>query len=644
MKTLIQQFIFSLFCLIVSVDAVAETPFAVPTFHCLGIYWSPAGGSLNKDVLVEFRKQGNTDWRQGLNMAYYPISGTSADKTDYRGSIVNLFPNTSYEIKLTLEGTETTETFTAKTWSEDFPIGETITLGDKNSQYNITKSGTKDAWLLIDGTGSTIDVNNDSYYCIEVDANYVIIRGLTLKGAERHGIYFKDCHDIVVENCNISGWGRKEYGFGRNYEAALYSVSDELERVVVQRNLIHHPRWDANSWAEKNPKKDEYHPRGPQGVSFENSAGNHVIRYNEIWSDEDHMFNDVIGFGSNGSYEGFPGADSDIYYNYVANCWDDGIEAEGGNRNTRIWGNYIEEVYTAIGNAPVSIGPLYVWRNVSGRCYSPPGSKYGQYGKFLKMGYSGGIEMMTGHMYIFNNTVLQPNNEGSGGLGTSGPSWKPEPSNRHIRHCQSRNNIFHVHDVENSISTREENVDNDYDYDLCNQPYPAGHEANGVEGTPVYTSEAGFDFETMTANFSLDNSSPGYDVGTIIPNFVEQYEGSGPDMGAQENGLENFVCGVNAVFTPPVITSIHAIKSDHANIKVYPNPFINTVTFDLQELSQIDIIVTNITGKVVRRILNESGKVVIERDALKPGLYLYRVISDRVVVDTGKLIIVGSNN
>ena len=148
----------------------------------------------------------------------------------------------------------------------------------------------------------------------------------------------------------------------------------------------------------------------------------------------------------------------------------------------------------------------------------------------------------------------------------------------------------------------------------------------------------------MTANFSLDNSSPGYDVGTTIPNFVEQYEGSGPDMGAHERGWDNFVYGINAVFTPPIMTSIPAIKLDHTNIEVYPNPFINSVTFDLQELSPFDIIVTDITGKVVRRVLNESGKVVIERGDLNPGLYLYRVISERTIVNTGKLIILSSNN
>ena len=31
-------------------DPTDPTPFAVPTFHCLGLYWSPPGGAADKPV------------------------------------------------------------------------------------------------------------------------------------------------------------------------------------------------------------------------------------------------------------------------------------------------------------------------------------------------------------------------------------------------------------------------------------------------------------------------------------------------------------------------------------------------------------------------------------------------------------------
>jgi len=217
---------------------------------------------------------------------------------------------------------------------------------------------------------------------------------------------------IVIENCDISQWGTEsEQGWGKNYQAGIFSNNRDLRAVVIQRCKLHHPSWDSNSWAEKHGKST--HPAGPQTVVLWESEGNHVIRYNECWSDPDHYFNDGMGAGSNGGFRGFPGADSDIYCNYVANCWDDGIEAEGGDQNVRIWNNYIEEVLIPIANAAASIGPLYAWRNVSGRCYSPHDSSWDMtHGPFFKMGYAGGEKWMTGHMYIFNNTIFQGNDGG----------------------------------------------------------------------------------------------------------------------------------------------------------------------------------------------------------------------------------------
>ncbi len=524
-----------------------SAPTAVPTFECIGVYWSPAGGCADKAVLVEYREEGAGEWKQGLPMKYNPIAGTDEDLADYRGSIVNLAPGTAYDIRLTLEGTSTTAEFSANTWSDDFPVGETVRVGDMDSTLTLTTSGRPDGYLLVDGRGATIDVDDKADYCIEVRANYVIIRGFTLKNAKKCGIRLYDCHDVVIEDCDISGWGEiTKYGYGMDYQAGVYSTSHSLTRVVVQRCRIHDPRSGANHWGQKNPvnaswtpldSDDMYHPEGPHGIAFEESAGNHVIRYNEIFSSPGHYFNDILGFGWNSSYRGFPGADSDIYGNYLANCWDDGIEAEGGDRNVRIWNNYLEEVYLPIANASVSIGPLYVWQNVSGRCYSPPESIYGQYGGFMKMGYAGDASWMTGHTYLFNNTVLQPNGEGAGGLGANSPDWGGDE----IRHCVTRNNLLHARPGVPSIATNPHNTDVDFDYDLCSGDYPESHEAHGVKGTPIYGPGFGFDRE---GNFQLSPESKGYRAGVRIPNFCDGSEH--PDMGAHQSGAPDIQYGVRA--------------------------------------------------------------------------------------------------
>jgi hypothetical protein len=304
---------------------------------------------------------------------------------------------------------------------------------------------------------------------------------------------------------------------------------------------MHHPSWDTNSWAERHGKST--HPAGPQTVVFWESEGNHVIRYNECWSDKDHYFNDGMGAGNNGGFRGFPGADSDIYCNYIANCWDDGIEAEGGNQNVRIWNNYVEEVLIPIANAATSVGPLYVWRNVSGRSYSPPGSEWNMtHGPLVKMGFAGGEPWMTGHMYFFNNTIFQANGEGADGLGGS---------SRIIKHCLTRNNILHVRDTDSRSISTGTGEDNDFDYDLLSGRHPAGQEKHGISGKPRFAAGAGFDFTAKAGTFQLAPGSPGYDEGTVIPNFCDVFTGQKPDMGAHEAGTAPMAFGVGARFVPP---------------------------------------------------------------------------------------------
>ena len=519
---------------------------SVPTFHCLGIYWSPENGQAGKNVLVKFREAGEKTWHDGLAMRYNPVKSPEC-KGDYRGSIVNLKPGTSYEIALTLEGTDIRTSLKAATWNEKFPVASTVKCQSGASTLAVNESGTPEGYILYDGTGCVIDCANKSELGISVDASYVILRGFTIRNVTQHGIRIMNGHHIVIEDCDVSKWGsEQERGFGFEMQACVYSNYKDLRAVVIQRCKFHNPSWDSNSWAEDHyQSRPSRHPDGPQTVVFWESAGNHVIRYNECWSDQDHYYNDILGGAFNGSYRGFPGADSDIYCNYLANCWDDGIEAEGGGQNVRIWNNYIENTKNTIGNAACSIGPLYVWRNVAGRSYSPPGTQ--NYGNFLKMGFAGSVDWMSGQMYIFNNTIFQPKGEGANGLGGS---------SRVIKHCVSRNNILHVKpDDTHSVSTDKSSADNDFDYDLLSATgYPAGHEKHGIKGTPRYAPGAGFSFETKTGNFQLAPGSPGLDKGEVIPNFCDFSNGA-PDMGAHEAGTPPMIFGVKAEFIPPAASA-----------------------------------------------------------------------------------------
>jgi hypothetical protein len=388
-----------------------------------------------------------------------------------------------------------------------------------------------------------VNVGHTNDACIIVNASNVILRGFTLKGAgaidnDRRSpigaIQIAGGHDIIIEDCDISDWGRKNpaTGFGFDYESAILSHAKTLKHLIVQRCKLHHPTWDGSTWYEP---VYPTHTTGPQAISLFNTAGNHVIRYNECWSDMEHMYNDIIGGGSNGSFRGSPGPDSDIYGNYVSHCWDDGLEVEGGSRNVRVWDNYVTQAMNMIGNAAGSIGPLYIWRNVVVRSQARPD---GGGANFLKMGYADGEHWMTGHMYIFHNTLFQSDEWlPTGGLG----------GNRIVKHTVSRNNILRVRAPANySASADRRNTDNDFDYDLYNGKIPPGTEVHGVRGEPIHVPRAGLDEASKTGNFQLAPSSPGVEAGEPIPNFSDGYKGRAPDIGAHQRGAPPIRYGVKA--------------------------------------------------------------------------------------------------
>ncbi len=542
-------------------QASADPPRAVPTFESIGIYW-PLDGAAEQggDCPIAFRAKGEEAWRDGLPLWYDRNAG------ECRGSLVNLQPDTSYELRLARAGGPA-ETLEARTWSEAFPVGRTVTLPELSGDtLRITQSGTPEGYVLYapaPGKSATIDVGKKRDFNVVIDARYVILRGVTLKGARHSGVLLgpvadknsSDVSDIVIEDSDISAWGTddprcqgKPAAHGTNLQAAIYAFSDRLQRVVIQRNKLHHPSTTANSWSERNcGDKGSKHPEGPQGITIRNSLGNLVIRYNEIWSDERHAFNDGMGEPANFTMAGFPRRDSDIYRNLVANAWDDGIEAEGADANVRIWGNYIDRVLIPIALAPVSMGPVYVWRNVSNVSRAGPGKKHG--GNFIKFRLykdkkTGAVS--AGRVYLFNNTAFVP----SQGTAVSGfiTAFKGHP----LTNVVSLNNIMGVENARRNYSVKDsDGTDNLFDYDLMpgrtafsNRPQP--QEAHGIKANPKFAPGAGLDPRSLTGAFALMPSSPGYDQGAIIPNFADRFTGAAPDIGAHEAGAPPMAFGVTA--------------------------------------------------------------------------------------------------
>jgi len=513
----------------------------VPTFQSIGMYWtSPGAGSAG--CKMQFRKKGDSAWRDAMDMWF------DSRNSECRGSVVMLQPGTQYEVQMGLPGQSFKKGLTVATWNEQFPIAQTITLPASSANtLTISSGGTPSGYVLYQAApgGSTIDVANGKLYNVLITAPYVIVRGLTLKGAQSDAIRLNPgAHDVVIEDNDISGWGRfattnaAGWQQGMDRESAIKCMqAPGFERGIIQRNKIHDPRYGANSW-------DWGHPLGPQGITFSYCGGQHVIRYNEIYSTtgEQHWYNDGISGEDNFSSAGFPNYDTDIYGNKITQVWDDAIEAEGGNKNVRIWGNYTDQTNTGVASTVTHFGPLYVFRNVHNRsrAWSTRPLDSDDRNNAYKSGEAGGFG--GGRRYMLHNTLLQATQSGvTKGLGMGG--GLAGNTGQPLTNTVSRNNIFHVWTPGAYSVYSAGGGGNDANYDLRNGAVNiSGAEASGLVGTPTYLSGHGWQ-SWAGGNYQLASSSLGYGKGVRLPNFNDAY--AAPDVGAHQSGLGSMSFGVS---------------------------------------------------------------------------------------------------
>ena len=515
-------------------------PAAVSTFECISLYWKPADGAATNPCGVHYRKQGEGNaWREAQPLWFDTNTGDPQWMDSYRGSIVGLDPGTRYAIRLRLASGRTA-LLNAATWSEPFPVAKTVRVNGSEEMFITSEGGTENGYVVYDGQGATIDVHDRASYCILIAHDYVIVRNFKLTGASKSGIYAFRQRNLVVEHCDITNWGslRKPAeagggpGWGERGDGGIHI--EQCLRAVIQGNTIHHPRHDTNEWYE------DGHPDGPTGIFFGPpngtnpwKEGNHVIRYNHIYSDADHLYEDGIMSRGNFLKSGLPGADSDLYGNIITNCTDDGIEADGGGRNIRLWNNYIAQMYSGISTAAVTIGPLYVFRNVFGTHREMPSKSP----KAFKMG----DDRTRGIQFVYHNTCLTRSAESAvNGVGSNG-----------VLLATFRNNILLGEDA---TFEDAESPTNSFDYDLCNESIeetPPGSEEHGFLDVLPRFREGHGPASGPGGRYELAPGSPGFDGGVALPGFNDHGQGAAPDLGAQEAGSAPMPLGPAALADRP---------------------------------------------------------------------------------------------
>jgi hypothetical protein len=220
---------------------------------------------------------------------------------------------------------------------------------------------------------------------------------------------------------------------------------------------------------------------------------------------------------------------------------DDAIEAEGGNRNVRIWGNYLDATFTGIAHAATSVGPLYVFRNVmdrSKKCPRQDGGyvEFGETGPFGKFDDDTDATFSGGRRYILQNTTLQ--RPGSMGANAGLQAVSDAPS-EHLENAVVRNNVWNTTGRAYRFDAL---VDSVVDHDLA---AVGAIGPNSLPGRPEYVDGEG-DVDGARGMYRLAPGSLGYDQGEALPNINDGYTGTAPDMGAHEAGTPRLQFGIDA--------------------------------------------------------------------------------------------------
>jgi len=92
----------------------------------------------------------------------------------------------------------------------------------------------------------------------------------------------------------------------------------------------------------------------------------------------------------------------------------------------------------------------------------------------------------------------------------------------------------------------------------------------------------------------------------------------------------------------PVVTSLEEHVDKDLHVQFYPNPFTTstTIEFDNENNAKHTLSIYDETGQLVRKMDNiTSGRVKIERQNLKSGLYFFQLMNNRHSVGSGKIMI-----
>jgi hypothetical protein len=544
------------------------------TFHSVAVRW-PVRGDVNGNavITVQYRRRGDIDWKDALPLFRTdPQAVSDANRVIggwlFAGSIVDLAPETEYEVALSLidaDGGGTQRVLLLQTAGEPrepagmrvrhvVPVGTgpdgpgAGTVADPfrgiraaeaaaapgdlfllhagvyaEGQVVIHRHGTpgrpiiyrgaRDGEAILDGGGRPRLISADR-------VEHVWFEQLTMRNAEYLFVGHRGSH-FVIRRCRLD--------VTSNGITAINGGYEESRGFVITDNVIRGPA----TWPRA---------RGIEGINgIEITGAGHVVAFNRLQN---------LGDAIHGHQAGGLSA-SDIHNNDVEVATDDGIEADYADTNVRVYRNRIANVYSGISAQPSNGGPLYIFRNaIYNALYSP-----------FK------LHNDTSGVLIFHNTsavVTAP--------------WRIEPGGETVGSVVTRNNLLLGRAAPALYSTGRM-IRCDFDADGYGWPgadgigallgefalwndalypsvvaarrsgalyarrgaivlHPEGNFASGLRRP----AREGTRFPTAGIDFRLSPGSLAVDAGVALPNFNDGFAGAAPDLGCCElgEGLPHF--------------------------------------------------------------------------------------------------------
>lgn len=518
-----------------TVPGAITTPF--PTLHSLTIEWAITGDAdLDGVVTVRYKEQGTTAWRDAIALRRIPAQSNAGFSWANRhsGSLLDLKPDTGYDIQLTLkdpDGGSTVRTVQARTRPVPAPMpnapvktvtpsnfasvaasaqpGDILQLSPGTySGFSWSRSGAAGKPIVIRSSGgATINGNIDI-----INQRYVHLTGLTINGRVR----FNGSHHIAITRNVINP---TQDGIVTFLRAENSYIADN---VITGRTV-----WRESSMGVNGDNIGE-------GILV--TGPGHVIMNNRVSG-----FRDNISLLEAG--EAVDQYSIDILNNDLRNAADDAIEADYCFHNCRVMRNRITNAFMGISSQPSLGGPTFFVRNVM----------YNIVLSAFKL-HNGSIGDL-----ILHNTVVKSGD--ALGVYAGAP----------IRHARFRNNLFiggpggsyagyntgsgrvvQIPDLDMTTSLADHDAFGSTTGTFSGQlgatrfsslqalrSGTSEKHALGVD-LGVFAARTSVPASPMTAyappDLRIATTSAVVDKALLIPNVNVAYRGAGPDIGAYEAG------------------------------------------------------------------------------------------------------------